>query len=553
MKEPAEASTGSTLDNIERLLLMVSVIVLAAYWFLYSLVAPVTVWDSQTYNLARLLIAQDGGLFGNHAWNNDRQILFPWAFDAVHYPFLLLGGWGVALPSFFCFVGILVIVFRILRQKYSLRAAWWGALVLFSLPTVVYQASSTKNDLAVVFGVACWFYAWWLWRQEQKVGYAWWMALALGFATGAKTSGIPLALILGLFTLWSLRGSARAVGHFAMASLLAVLLCGSVETYVNNRVVYGHWTGSPAFVNDHRNHDGLRGTAANVIRYVIGNQNIGLDVASDHSPVPSWLADRTREILHALGLRDVGYRSDFNDAKMEFLKTNHEDSMDFGPVGGLSLLATFVFFCGWRCDAVWKLSVLALLSLGLSAATIAWMPWNARFLMLPFMLGALALTLFLVGRSERSGPLSLLWLLVLLFAAFLYPLNSFNKKPEDLLLAVTQRRVLETSERPAIRQILEVMDQLEQREGHPPVVLLCGGIDSWVLPLLQLQSIHAVPAPLLGDPALTKEQIEAVEKSKPEYVLFLNLPPAPAVTPQLQRLVDFADSGSVLYGFKPSR
>ena len=86
-----------------------------AYWALYAIVAPVTVWDSHTYNLARLLLAERGGLFGNELWNDHRQQSFVWAFDAVHYPLLKIA-WGVALPSFLCFVGVLVVVFLISRE-----------------------------------------------------------------------------------------------------------------------------------------------------------------------------------------------------------------------------------------------------------------------------------------------------------------------------------------------------------------------------------------------------------------------------------------------------
>ncbi len=67
------------------------VLSLLAYWLVYALVVPVTGWDSQTHDVARLLIANHGGLFGNHGFNMVPQVSFPWGFNAVEYPFLFLG------------------------------------------------------------------------------------------------------------------------------------------------------------------------------------------------------------------------------------------------------------------------------------------------------------------------------------------------------------------------------------------------------------------------------------------------------------------------------
>jgi len=140
---------------------------LILYWAAFALVAPVTVWDSHTYNIGRIPIALEGGLFGNQGWNNDRQISLPWSFDALHLPFFWLG-WGTSIPSYLCFIGTLAIVWRIVDAHRGADTATFGALAMFSMPTFIYQATSTKNDWAVVFGLACWFYCLWLHRQAPR-------------------------------------------------------------------------------------------------------------------------------------------------------------------------------------------------------------------------------------------------------------------------------------------------------------------------------------------------------------------------------------------------
>ncbi len=514
------------------------------YWGLYALLVPVTVWDSQTYNLARLLIARQGGLFGNDGWNSDRQVMFPWSFDAVHYPFLALGGWGVALPSFACFVGIAWVIFRLACEVRGTRTAWWCVLTLFSLPTLMYQASSTKNDLAVVFALACWLYAFWLWRREPSRALLGWMALALGFAAGAKSSGVPLALLLGAFSAWHLRGSKRALLEFSGALLVAAFLCGSVEIYANNKRVYGQWFGPAETINENRNRDGLRGAAANLVRYVVANQNMGIDVGLPASTFPAKLEHIARTVLQATALKDVGYRADLDDAKLSFLKRGTEAASDYGPVGGLAILAAILFlFLGPIHSLRWRLASLGLGSLVLTSATVGWMPWNARFLLLPFILCSVALTIQILDWSGARRLPAAVWLAVLLFSALAYPWYSYNKRPKDLWDSLAHRPRLAMKERTNMKEVVDAVEQLGRPAHSHPTVFLCAGTDSWTLPLLQLRSVRCVPAP-----GISPEDLGTARSEKDaRYLLVLNHGLDPALLPQLEWIQTFAEPDTFLY------
>src|SRR4051812_43456119 len=117
------------------------------YWALYALVAPVTTIDSQMYNLARLELAARGGFFNSDYFTSVFHVIFPWAYDAVHFPFMRLG-WGYVLPGFLCLTGTLFVVFALMRERFGREAAWVSAASLLALPCLVYQGSSTKNDIA---------------------------------------------------------------------------------------------------------------------------------------------------------------------------------------------------------------------------------------------------------------------------------------------------------------------------------------------------------------------------------------------------------------------
>src|SRR5688500_319226 len=85
------------------------------YWLAWCLIAPVTNVDAQAYNLARLWVIDGDGLFFNRSYTSITQLIMPWAFDAVHYPFVRLG-YGYGLPSFLCLLGIMAILFTWARE-----------------------------------------------------------------------------------------------------------------------------------------------------------------------------------------------------------------------------------------------------------------------------------------------------------------------------------------------------------------------------------------------------------------------------------------------------
>src|SRR5206468_1810797 len=104
-------------------------VVCAVYWTIYAIVAPVTTVDAQMYNLARLILAERGGLMNNPLFTSPYHVMWPWAFDAIHLPFLHLGA-AYALPSLCCMAGICIVAFIIVRTEMSIDAAWVGVLSL---------------------------------------------------------------------------------------------------------------------------------------------------------------------------------------------------------------------------------------------------------------------------------------------------------------------------------------------------------------------------------------------------------------------------------------
>lgn len=530
------------------ILLKLPVVGLLAYWFLYALVAPVTIYDSHVYNMARLLIIRQGGFFGNHAWNFFAQISYPWAFDALHYPFLYLGA-GFDLPSFACFLGVLLVIHQTVGRRYGLVMAWWCDLALLAMPTVVYQATSTKNDLVGVFCVAVWFHALGLWSGRRRRIYLLWVAVALAFCAGSKLSGPPLVAVLSLYTLWKLRAlPRRQILEFVGLLAVCFLLFGSAETYLNNCLIFGRPLGPPEDIEFHRNIDGLAGGVGNFVRYFFGNMSIGVDAANPQSPVAGWLTDTGRATLHFLGLNNVGYRRDFNDATFSVLKTGLEAASDYGPVGALALLtALCLFVTRAPRDPLWKICACGLAALAQTCLTVGWMPWNNRFLLLPFMLFGLAFTLFALREGTHLRTRRVLLLVLLLFSAVVYPLHSFNRKPSDLVLAVTHGAALETSERPMVRDIVrDLRDRV--RAGETAPLLLTAGKGAWTYDMLKLKHLRVLPIPTLNRQTLAAAQARTM--SDRLLVLTLEVPLDPALEPEMRPLQAYPESNNVLYEWR---
>jgi 4-amino-4-deoxy-L-arabinose transferase-like glycosyltransferase len=520
---------------------------LLAYWTTYVLVVPVTTRDSHNYNLARLLIADRGGLFGNPFWNSERQVAFPWSFDAVHYPFVLLG-LGYALPSFLCFIGILVIVFRLVAERHGEAAGWWAALTLLSLPTVMYQASATKNDVAVVFGIACWFYALRQWLREGRSAHLALMALALGFAAGAKSSGWPPAVLCAAYSAWRIGWDRRRLGWFGLWCVLGVALLGSVEIYANNVLMFGHPLGSADLVRIHRNRDGLAGMAANVVRYVFGMMDLGPDFGV-HSPrIRGWLTAGCRLALRLLGLTDVGYGDRFDDASFAVRNGNAEAGGDYGPLGAVAIVCALVVLgARWRRrDGLWTLAALGWLSLGLTAFTVGWLPWNNRFLLLPMGLFSLMTTLAVVGSPDTAlarrawAPL----LGLLLVSSVIVPLYSLNKAPRDVYASIVARDAMVARESRGLLPVIVDVRSVPRRFG-PSVVLLHAAPSAWTLPFLEMSrrdpALSVVPAPRLSEETLAAERRSAGDRAL--FVLSLRRRMSPSVERHLLAVSDYPREG----------
>ena len=459
--------------------------VVLAYWLVYVLGAPVTTADSHIYNASRLLVAERGGLFGNPPWTNYHQIVFPWGFDAVHLPFLKLGRLE-NLPSFLCLLGLAAVAALLCRRQGTPECAPVAVLLLLASPTVVFQATTSKNDLATAFFALAAFY--FLLRSREDRGRVWLAAFAvsIGLCAGAKTTGLLIAAMLLAAAVWvfARQGPGR-FWEFAIAAAASLLLFGSFETYLDNRLLFGSWMGPPDFIAMHRNPDGVAGAFASLVRYGFNSLGTGLESEALTRDYRVWLTESCTRLLGWLGMaRETGL-APVEGGDPKFLMGAHEVASNYGLAGlaALTLAVAALARDRWRSAAGW-LAIMGFVTLALLCATAGWQKFNMRLLLpsaVPLLVsGALFLAPFL---KERPG-----WRLALQIALFALalavPLCSWNRNPRFIRWAWEDRAAVEMQERLPLIGEWKGVHELARANNFSGVAVILGPND-WALPYLQ--------------------------------------------------------------------
>lgn len=402
---------------------------------------PPSNWDSMTYNLARIqLFRQAESLFLTQI-TTYRQAVFPLGSDILAQLWLRLGSdYGLGLFSFLAYVAIVVGVYALAREMVAVPPALTAALVVAGLPELVYQATSTKNDIiAAAVAIACFLSAKHLLRQHATDDLpsafdVLTMGLFLAFGVAVKLNfvffGLPFVSGLGLvlWRRWGLTGGRRWVARHwrqALLALPAMAVLSQAWLFLYNRLAWGGWSGLPEFTALHRHSDGLVGMIANLGRYLFESAHFLAPVDWLFQRLTGYWLSGILQRLHeeTLGRLFGAAGSPAHSFAIRWLP--HEDFSWFGPLGFALLLPALVYGL-WRGSAWMRVIVLSLLGyVGVLAALVAWMPWNNRFFSMFFAGAGVCLAFWLARWPSRVLPL----LQITAAAILLYALSFNHLKP----------------------------------------------------------------------------------------------------------------------------
>ncbi len=403
--------------------------VTGAYLLLQVLLLPPGNNDSMSYNLARvLLFRQEGTLFLDR-YTDPHQACQTVGYDVLAHLFLRFGtDHAVGLFSFLAYLAIVSGTYALARRQAGGGASLASALVVASLPELVFQATSTKGDLAAAAAaVASLLAASRLWRRPSGRDLAL-LLVILAFGVSARATfgafAMPFALVFGvaLARRHGLRAWTRAIRARRWTVGLALVpaaVLSQLWLLARNRWVSGGWFGPPEWVALHQNGDGPIGALANLARYLLQSAHFlrpaePLVARVSGRSATEWLTDGyTRWLAPLWG--DAGTTEwDFS-----ILWLPHEDVSWFGPLGFLVVLPALAL-AALRGPRLLRLTAAALAAYAVIVAwQVAWMPYNGRFFSLFFAAsgGAVALALERWGRRGWARVLvQVVAALILLYA-----------------------------------------------------------------------------------------------------------------------------------------
>jgi hypothetical protein len=458
---------------------------LLVYWALYVAVAPVVTGDAHGYNLGRLLVAERRGLFDNPLWTNVNQIVFPWTFDAVHYPFLKLGHFE-NLPSFLCFAGLLAVVVLLLRRVGAASAWPIAALALLASPMLILQATTTKNDFPILFLAAAgaWFLIRWL-EGDRRWFLPVMAALCGALALGTKSTGalLVVGISLGAVVAAVRCGWRGGVVYFAALPVF-LLLFGSIETGVNNLRMYGDWRGEPGFIEWHKHSDGLRGGLANAVRYFFNGLSSGLDADWVRQPIGAQVWTACLFVLQSLGLDRVGFRKFEPPEGFYFMVSNVDSQSTFGLVGFVAAFASLALLVRFRFRAAWWwIALVGWAYFGAFCLKVGWGATNLRMLTPAYGLWIVAVIVAVAPWLCAHPGWRRATAIVLFAAAMAVPAFASKRSPRAIVDAVRDREAMMLAERPDLREELALADRVRREHPGLPTFVVLGAGD-WVVPYL---------------------------------------------------------------------
>jgi hypothetical protein len=471
--------------------LLVSVAFFISYAFLFALLAPAGGVDEHAYHLPRLLFMEQEGLFSNTKFFDPRLECFPLVFDATFYPAVKLG-FGYAIPNFLCFIGLLIIVYRISKKYFRGTHPLWYCLVLCTLPQVYMQSMSGKNHLPILFGLGCAIFYLDAWRSNRNEWNLVISILALAFAFGTKSNAVLYAFpiwIIGFYLAnrWALRL------RYTLYSIIIFTFFSGIEIYINNYITYGNFAGPEWWVVMHSNTDGIAGGIANMIRYFLSMLNPGIPIWGDNNSIwDSKLTDWTNKILNFFRISDFGHGMHFTKESFIIHCSNRLATISYGSLGLISILfSPFILVSAWKNDKVIKYLIFsAYYSIVITSYCIGWSPWKLRFYDLATILMVFAFVRFFLMHTKNMRWAQ--WILAVSSAfigiAFLFV--SIERKPIDLYHSVIFRKGIETRQRLGIYETYDILETISNRNvDKPTTVYIFPKTHAWLYSFLKMRDL----------------------------------------------------------------
>jgi hypothetical protein len=402
-----------SLDTVERGLLLGACLIASLVALTACVSAPNT-WDAMEYHMPRVMewIANRGVQL--YPTIDTQQLSMPALSEyAILHIQLLLGSDRLAnMVQWLAYAGSMIVVSLIARELGGdRRAQVLAAVVSGTIETGILGASGTKNDYVLAYWVAASVLLLLRWKRGQSwavtlgVGSA--MALAV-FSKGTAYLFLP-PLVVACFFMWEWKARRAFLWRLPVFILLVAMVSGPL--WARNYRFSGSPLGLPYFDGAGPNEGRMFGnkhitptrSLANVIR------NVGLNLAVPSKRINQVTVRVLSASIRALGVdpndyyqlvhSQLGYLPPFNIQFSPGSEFGSGNQLHFG------LLLAAGALCAWNWRRLGRntllLGVGVVGSFVLYATMLRWSPWNARYQLPVFVVGAAFTVIVLVQVLPR--------------------------------------------------------------------------------------------------------------------------------------------------------
>ncbi len=414
---------------------LITIVAISAFVALTAVISAPNNWDAMEYHLPRVV-----------EWMNNRGVQFyptidwsqlcqaPFAEYVMTHLHLLDGSDRLlALVQWFAYLGCIVGATLVSRELGGGRRAQILAAVLSAtIPSAVLGASSTKNDCVAAYWIMVVAYLMLRWRRSPSWPYALAIGASMGlavFTKGTSYAFLPAMIVVCILT-WKAAEQRRFLMRLPAIAALGALVC--IPLWVRNYQFSGSPLGLPYFYGVGDVNGRMFGNArispalaaANVVRNVALNtgvpsdringistrmfsaviRSLGVDPSDRGQIVASQLGFTPRFAVRFHPLNEVLSENPVHMAL--FLLAGVLVVAHFRRYGsavrwyGLGTVGAFVVYC----------------------ALLRWSPWNARYQIPVFELGA-AFTAVVLTQSLPRWAINSIGVLTLLMALPLALMN----------------------------------------------------------------------------------------------------------------------------------
>ena len=497
--------------------------------FIIALISPPNNWDSMTYHMSRVEYwIQNKAIFFFETNNPRQNVLAPFSeFLILHFQILSGSDIFANLVQWISLIIGLATVSLICKEfGLSKRLQLISAVFMSSLPSVLLQASSTKNDIVASTFILLFYYYQIILVKRYSISSVYLSGLSLGLGILTKGTCYILLLAIGIthftylitFKIWNMK---KIISRYGIIFSIGFLI--NLPHYLRNLLKYDDILGLntlPSLTNELFSFGVMFSNLVRHIAYQLGT-NIN---------IINWYIYRIVRILLGNNISDPKTSFLDRDFRPPFFSL-HEDSAG-NTIHTLVIIIIFfislVFIKQIKRIQLTSLCI-AFVSIFLYCFLLKWQPWTGKILPLfvittPFLMVALNY-IFKIKKLKISFYILLVIMIIGTFPYLFYnksrPLFPLNNKS----ILFQDRIEGYFNNRPEIyKQYKKLINGFEKTKvsKKDSIALHLGG-DSWDYPfLVLLKQKFNNNTPYVFH--LSKEDIQKIGnvKSSPVYIIFEN-------------------------------